>query len=366
MITIESGNPKLTEIAVEYNHIHDFSTIPPVTVQPTCLYLGYVEYTCVHGEKYEEYLPSLGHLSEYVPAKDATCEKEGYTAHYQCDRCKEKLVQPTIYPALGHSYDAGKVTRAATCKTTGVRTYTCTTCKKTKAASISKSKKHTYTNNCDTTCNACNVKRTITHSYKTTVTKATFTKNGKTVKKCTVCAKVASTTTIKRVKTVKLSATSYAYNGKAKTPTVTVKDAAGKTLKKNTDYTVTYAKGRKNVGTYKVTVKFKGNYTGTKTLTFKIVPKAASINKLTAKSKAITVKLNRTLQQSTGYEIQYSTTKTFNNAKRAVIKNYKTSSLTLSGLKAKTTYYVRIRTYRTVGNTKYYSNWCAVKSIKTK
>ncbi len=165
---------------------------------------------------------------------------------------------------------------------------------------------------------------------------------------------------------VKLSDTSYVYNGKAKTPTVTVKDSAGKTLKKGTDYTVTYAKGRKNVGTFKVTVKMKGNYSGTKTLTFKIVPKAASINKLTAKSKAIVVKLNRSLQQSTGYQIQYSTSSKFTSAKTVTVSSYKTSSQTLSGLKKGKKYFVRVRTYKTVGKTKFYSSWSAYKSVKTK
>ena len=166
--------------------------------------------------------------------------------------------------------------------------------------------------------------------------------------------------------TVKLYTTSYTYNGKAKTPTVTVKDASGKTLKKNTDYTVTYAKGRKNVGTYKVTVKMKGNYTGTKTLTFKIIPKAASIQKLVAKKKAMEVRLNRVTSQSTGYQIQYSASKTFKNAKSVTVKSYKTASVKVTGLKAKTVYYVRARTYKTVGGTKIYSGWCTYKSIRTK
>lgn len=108
----------------------------------------------------------------------------------------------------------------------------------------------------------------------TTVKKATTSANGSITRKCatSTCGKVISTTTIYYPKTVTLSATSYTYDGKVKTPTVTVKNAAGKVLKKNTDYTVTYATGRKNVGTYKVTVKFEGNYTGTKPLSFKIKP----------------------------------------------------------------------------------------------
>ncbi len=267
---------------------------------------------------------------------------------------------------VNHAWDNGVVTKKATCKTTGVKTYTCTDCGTTKTEAIAKLTKHTYTNNCDTACNVCKAKRTIKHTYKTTTTKVTLSKNGKIVKKCAVCGKVASTTTIKYVKTIKLSATSYVYNGKAKTPTVTVKDSAGKTLKKGTDYTVSYAKGRKNVGTYKVTIKFKGNYSGTKTLTFKILPKAASINKLTAKSKAILVKLNRVTTQSTGYQIQYSTSSKFTSAKTVTVGSYKTSSKTISGLKKGKKYYVRVRTYKTVGKTKFYSAWSSAKSVKTK
>lgn len=70
--------------------------------------------------------------------------------------------------------------------------------------------------------------------------------------------------------TVKLAKTSYDWTGKSITPKVTVTDKSKKTLKAGTDYTVKYSSGRKNVGTYKVTIKGKGNYTGTVTRSFKI------------------------------------------------------------------------------------------------
>lgn len=235
---------------------------------------------------------------------------------------------------------------------------------------LEKSRDHThkYSSSCDKSCNSCGFIRKVSHSYKTIVqTKATFTKNGKSISKCTKCGYVASKVkTIYKVSTVKLSGTKYTYNGKTKKPSVTVKDSAGNKLKEGTDYTVTYASGRKNVGTYKVTVKLKGKYSGTKVLTFQIVPKAASINKLTAKKKALTVKLNRQTVQSSGYQIQYSTSKTFKSYKTATITSNKTSTKTISGLKAKTTYYVRVRTYKTVNKTKIYSNWSSTKSMKTK
>ncbi|MBR3968348.1 MAG: CHAP domain-containing protein [Clostridia bacterium] len=251
---------------------------------------------------------------------------------------------------------------------------------------------HTYTNGCDVDCNRCGDIRLIAHSYidatctkaatckvcgctygkslghsyKTTTTKATLSKNGSIVKKCTVCGKVASKSTIKYAKTFKLSATSYTYNGKVKTPIVTVKDSAGNKLKKNVDYTLSSSSGRKNVGTYKVTIKMKGKYSGTKTLTFKINPAKTNVSKLTAGKKSITVNISKKSTQVSGYQVQYSTSKKFTSAKTKTISSYKTTKYTLKSLSAKKTYYVRVRTYKTVNGKKYYSGWSTYKYIKTK
>ena len=164
----------------------------------------------------------------------------------------------------------------------------------------------------------------------------------------------------------KLSATSYTYNGAVKGPSVTVKNASGVTLTKNTHYTVTYASGRKNVGTYKVTIKGKGNYTGTKTLTFKINPPKTTVSKLAAGKKSITIAITKKSTQVTGYQIRYSTSKTFSKATTKTISSYKTTKYTFKSLSAKKTYYVRVRTYKTVGKTKYYSGWSTYKYVKTK
>ena len=227
------------------------------------------------------------------------------------------------------------------------------------------SKEHRYSNNCDRSCNVCHAPRIITHSYKTTITKATFSKNGSIVKKCTVCGNVANTA-IKYAKTFMLSTTAYSYSGGVKTPSVTVKNSAGKTLKKNIDYTVTYSSGRKNVGTYKATIKGKGNYIGTKTLNFKINPAKTTVSKLTAGKKSITVAITKKSTQVTGYQIQYSTSKKFSKATTKTISSYKATKHTLKGLSAKKTYYVRVRTYKTLGKTKYYSGWSTYKYVKTK
>ncbi len=251
---------------------------------------------------------------------------------------------------------------------------------------------HTYTNACDKSCNTCGATRTIKHdyksatctkaktckvcgatsgsklghSYKEVVTKATATKNGKIKNVCTRCDYTASkVTTIYKASKISLSKTSYTYDGKVKKPTLTVKDSKGNTISKS-NYTVTYATGRKNVGKYKVTVKFKGNYSGTKTLTFKINPAKTTLSSLTAGSKKLTVKWTKKSTQVTGYQIQYSTSKSFKSYKTKNVTSYKKTSLTLTGLKAKTTYYVRVRTYKVVNGKKVYSGWSTIKYKKTK
>lgn len=112
---------------------------------------------------------------------------------------------------------------------------------------------------------------THTHSYQRITVKATTTANGYTQEQCS-CGSIQNKQIIYYPKTIKLSATSYTYDGKVKTPKVKVTDANKKTISSG-NYKVSYSQGRKNVGTYKVTVKFKGNYSGTVTKTFKIKAK---------------------------------------------------------------------------------------------
>ena len=239
----------------------------------------------------------------YTNKCDTTCNvckakrtiKHTYTnkCDTTCNVCKAKrTIKHTYTNSCDTTCNVCKATRTIKHTYTNACDKTCNVCKATRKVGAHKytnacdttcnvcnakrTIKHTYTNKCDTSCNVCNAKRTIKHTYKTVVTKATLSKNGTSSKKCSVCGKVESKTTIKSVKTITLSDTVFAYTGKAITPTVTVKDSAGKTLKKDTDYTVTYASGRKNVGTYKVTIKLKGNYSGSKTLTFTIKPTTKS------------------------------------------------------------------------------------------
>ena len=210
----------------------------------------------------------------------------------------------------------------------------------------------------------------IAHTTKQTVTKATPTANGKIVNYCSVCKKTLSTTVIPKASSIKLKATSLTYNGKVRTPKVIVKDRTGKTLVKNTDYTVSYAKGRKYVGKYAVKITFKGKYSGTKTLYFTIKPKATSISSLTAGSKKFTVKWKKQATQTTGYQVQYSASSKFSKAKTVTVGKNKTVSKKISKLSGKKKYYVRVRTYKTVKingkSIRIYSGWSKAKTVTTK
>ena len=153
------------------------------------------------------------------------------------------------------------------------------------------------------------------------------------------------------------------FTGKAITQNVTVK--VGNTVLKNgTDYTVSYSNNKK-VGKATVKITGKGKYGGVITKTFKINPAKQEIQKLTAKSKAFFVDWAQK-GSATGYEIQYATNSKFTGAKKVTITNNKTDKTTISKLSANKKYYVRVRSYTTVGGTKYYGAWSSVKNVTTK
>ena len=163
-----------------------------------------------------------------------------------------------------------------------------------------------------------------------------------------------------------LSKTIFTYNGKVQKPTVTVKDPNGKTIS-SSNYKVTYSSGCKNIGEYKVTVKFNGSkYTGSLTKTFAIGPKSTSLKSLTTGTKYFTAKWTKQPTLTSGYQLRYATNSKFTGAKTVTIASIKTTSKKITGLKDATKYYVQIRTYKTVSGKKYYSNWSSAKTVTTK
>ena len=209
------------------------------------------------------------------------------------------------------------------------------------------------------------------HSWDSgTVTKKpTYTEEGTKTYTCSICGETKTekinrllTTSIARATVTGIS--NRVYTGSGIKPEVKVV-LNKKTLKKGTDYTVSY-KNNAGIGTAIVTITGKGAYSDKIVKTFAIVPGATKITRITAGRKKLTVKWNRQSPQTTGCQIQYSSVKTFKTQKIVTVSNAKTVSKTISGLAKKHKYYIRIRTYKTVGGKKYYSAWSAVKSASTK
>lgn len=210
---------------------------------------------------------------------------------------------------------------------------------------------------------------THTHKYVQILQPATFQKDGVKMKKCS-CGKILEQQAIYQLKKAELSQSEMVYNGKSKKPSVKVTDRLGRTISSR-NYQLVY-QNNINVGQATVVVIFKGDYKGSQKKNFTIEPKGTSLSKLKAKKKGLTISWNRQASQTSGYEIQYSTSSKFTKkaTKTVTVKNSRTTSKSISKLKAKKKYYVRIRTYKNAkvkGKTKkIYSGWSKSKSAKTK
>ena len=198
------------------------------------------------------------------------------------------------------------------------------------------------------------------HRSVTSTTKATLTANGTVVKKCGDCGEVLSTTKISRPTKFNLSSSSYVYSGSAKKPKVTVTDAAGKTIPE-TNYDLQYTNNKK-VGKASVKVTLKGNYSGMKTLDYKILPKKAVISKTTPGSRQIkvTMKTKVTATGGTVYQIKYRVKGT---SKWKTVTT-KSQTRTIRNLKKGKVYQVKVRAYKSVNGTKYYGKWSKVTTTK--
>ncbi|MDY3991887.1 MAG: hypothetical protein SOY96_08495 [Lachnospiraceae bacterium] len=154
------------------------------------------------------------------------------------------------------------------------------------------------------------------------------------------------------------------YNGKAQKPAVTVVDnTRGAVLTEGTDYTRTDASNT-TPGTATVTLTFSGNYTGTKTLSYKIVPKKTSISRVSAGKKKATVSYKK-VSGISGYQVKAGTNRAVTEGTKT--KNTTKTKYTMNSLKSKKRYYFKVRTYYTTSaGKKAYSSWSGVKSVKVK
>ena len=319
-----------------------------VTKQPTCTSEGTAIKTCTKcNATVTETIAKTSH--KYANTVVApTCTTDGYTLH-KCSVCGTSYKDSTT-KATGHSYGNSVVTKQPTCTSEGTAIKTCTKCNATVTEKLP-AKGHTavtdkgYPATCTTAgktdgshCSVCNTVIKVQTVINATGHKssgwivdktASIGVKGSKHKECTVCKKVLETAEIPALSrisiskaSVTLSTSTYAYDGKAKKPGVTVK-LNGKTLKNGTDYTVSYSNNTK-VGTAKVTITGKGNYTGSVSKTYSIKNnfKKATISGISNKSytgknitQSITVKYNgKTLKNGTDYTVSYSSNKNIGTA----------------------------------------------------
>ena len=319
-----------------------------ITKQPTCTSEGTKTKTCTKcNATVTETIAKLSH-SYTTTVVAPTCTADGYTLH-KCSVCGTSYKDSTT-KATGHSYGNSVVTKQPTCTSEGTAIKTCTKCNATVTEKLP-AKGHTavtdkgYPATCTTAgktdgshCSVCNTVIKVQTVINATGHKssgwivdktASIGVKGSKHKECTVCKKVLETAEIPALSrisiskaSVTLSTSTYAYDGKAETPSVTVK-VGGKTLKKDTDYTVSYSNNTK-VGTAKVTITGKGNYTGSVSKTYSIKNnfKKATVSGISTKAftgknitQSITVKYNgKTLKNGTDYTVSYSNNKSIGTA----------------------------------------------------
>ncbi len=290
----DSSNVHLPDVYVSYSGVrpalrfnrisgisqseHKHSYAPTTTQEATCWREGVKTYTCSCGDTYTEAIAKLEH--EYRPwetKKKPTCTEPGLEWSY-CLICDNDFEREI--PAEGHN-------------------------------------EYAYTR------------------------RATPAEAGAYVVACDKCWIEFSSVSFGRPAEYKLSTTTYTYNGKAKTPKLTVTTSDGKVLKKGVDYTVELPKDRTSVGTHTYRVVFMGDYLGETKVSYQILPgKTSSVS---ASQSTDYIKLSwKKVSGATGYRVyQYNSS----TGKYKTLKTLTGTSYTVKNLKAGTTYKFAVKAY---------------------
>ncbi len=251
-----------------------------LTQEPTCTEDGTITYSCLC-DSYTESVPKLLHCYtfEYTIDKEATCSAEGSKSHHCIREGCTSRIDVTAIPKRSHSFGALKTSQ-----------------------------------------------------------KATLTENGKKVRICQGCG-FEKAEYIYKISSIKLGETSYVYNGSARKPSVTVKDSKGNILKNGVDYSVTYYYST-DIGTAKVKVTFRGDYSGSKKLAYKIVLGATS--KISDAQSLNSIKLSwKKVTGATGYRIYLFDSK--GNLKQT--KTTSKNTCTFTSLSAGAAYKAKVKAY---------------------
>lgn len=297
----------------DHEHVYCAATLK-TTAEPTCSTPGKRTYDCIFCGKTERKIAPLGHVFH-----DGTCSRCG---------TGDSLAKASVAGIADKAYTGAEITQNVTVSFG------------TNVLKPGVDYKVAYSGNKN--AGTATVTVSGTGKYSGTVTR-TFR------------------ITPRSVNDLAYSVKDQTYTGKALQPPVTVKDGAA-VLKANADYTVSYGSNQK-IGTATATVTGKGNYTGSKTVSFQILPKKAALKTLKSKAaKALTVTWGKGSGVS-GYQIEYAKNKNFKSSKKVTVKKAGATSHTIKKLTGGTKYFVRIRAYKTVKGKNYYSAWSGVKNV---
>ena len=280
-IVIAELDEYIVRINVNYNYTeppHTHSYTSTVTKEATCWREGETTYTCTCGDSYTEAIAKLDH--EYRPwetKKNPTCTEPGLEWSY-CLICDNDFEREI--PAEGHN-------------------------------------EYEYTR------------------------RATPAEAGAYVVACDKCWIEFSSISFGRPAEYKLSTTKYTYNGKAKTPKLTITTSDGKVLKKGVDYTVELPKDRTSVGTHTYRVVFMGDYLGETKVSYQILPgKTSSVS---ASQSTSSIKLTwKKVTGADGYRVYQYNSKT---GKYKTLKTLTGTTYTVKNLKAGTSYKFAVKAY---------------------
>lgn len=356
--------------------------------EPTCEENGFGTKFCRMCYKTESFdIPAYGHdYIKVIDSQEATCTESGYY-HVVCSRCHSE--SENWIPALGHELTGATIIKKPTCTDDGIKNGICSRCNKKVNVIIPATghkevaekdiqptctqdglsgKKHCFV--CDEVLDEGKVIPKLGHSFGNwkLEKQPTTAQTGLRSRECTRCSYL-EIEVIPKIRydissaAITLSRTKYTYTGKAKKPAVTV-IFSGKKLKANTDYTVKYSNNIA-AGRAKVTITGKGGYKGTAVKYFKILPAKQKIKALTPLANSFAVTWTKD-SGVTGYQVMYGTKSDLSDGKSVDITSNTKGKKTVKGLKAKKTYYVKVRSYKKVGNSKYYGAWSDVKKVKTK
>ena len=354
----------------------------------------------------ERTIPKLSHVHELIKtdAKEASCTEDGNIEFWTCSKCgrvysdsegmNEVNPEETVIQAAGHKWNTEyTVEKEPTYTEEGEEWIHCAVCgekqegSKRAVAKLRKpvsmltisgivtknynGKKQTQAvvvRDGDTTL-VNGTDYTLTYENNTNAGTASVVITGEGNYK----GSVTKNFTIKKIaNTISAKSFTKVYSTKAQAFPLGVKVKNGTpTYKSNSKYVVVSKAGKVTVkakfigkATITITAPASTNYTATtKKITVTVNPTKTALSSVSSPSAGkMTVKWKKNAV-GTGYQIQYSTSSKFTSPKKVTVTKNTTLSKTIGSLAKGKKYYVRIRTYKTVGSTKFYSGWSAAKAV---